>query len=75
MTYLEEKNARLWIKKKINEYLDSLDIDETNPEYCRIGLDDTKHVLNCLYTFINKDFAKKDKRYQLYEELKKEFEE
>ena len=70
MSEINENVAKIWLRKKMNEFMDLFDPNES---IYMNGYKDSKDVLDDFYEFIFKYSIEKEKRRQLYEELKKEF--
>ena len=73
MTEIDENVAKIWLQKKMNEFMDLFDPNEPKDEYYMNAYQDSEDVLDKFYNFVFKDSIEKEKRRQLYEELKKEF--
>lgn len=74
MTEIEEKIAKHWLQKKIDEFMDRFDPNAPRDEFWMNNFENVKDVLKGFYEFINHGDEEKAKRRKLYEELKKEFE-
>ena len=74
MTEIDENVAKIWLQKKIDEFIDRFDPIAPRDEFWMNDFENVKDILNRFCWFINHDDDdEKAKRRQLYEELKKEF--
>ena len=73
MAEINENVVKIWLQKKIDEFIDRFDPISPRDEFWMNDFENVKDVLNRFCWFINHDDEEKAKRRQLYEELKKEF--